>query len=197
MSSFPPEVRPPPGLIRHLYHLAAEEDRAALAALRRGLGKPPGAVAEMARHVVPFLPGHTALDADYYLIASLFGLHPLPWHGPDAPWLANLGAALRRLAPNPADPGAAGVERRFVALLNADRVDLAVHLRHAVALLRAHDQAVDWARLLRDLRDWDRPDRRVQGSWARSFWTADREPPEGNADRAVSDDPAARPGAEA
>lgn len=188
MSSPPPEPAPPPALIRHLYNLAADEDRAALAALRRGLGRPPGAVAEMARHVVPYLPTSPAGDADYYLIAALFGLHPKPWTGPTERWLANLGASLRRLAPNPTDAGAAGVERRFVALLNADRVDLPVHLRHAVGLLRTQDQAVDWARLLSHVRNWEAAERWVQREWARSFWAGDRDQTEGNADRSADAD---------
>ncbi len=195
MSPPPSETPSPPPLIRHLYDLAADEDRAALAALRRGLGKPPGVVAEMARHVVPFLPANPAADADSYLVAALFGLHPNPWHGPDQPWLANLGASLRRLAPHRDDPGAAGVERRFVALLNADRADLPVHLRHAVGLLRAHDEAVDWARLLSHVRHWEAPDRWVQREWARSFWAADRDRGEGNPDRSADTESESEPDA--
>ena len=192
MSSPPPDQKLP-GLIDHLYQLAAEEDRAAFAALRRGLGKPPGAVAEMARHVVRYLPDHTALDADFYLIASLFGLHPRPWDGPAESSSANLGASLRRLAPIATDAGAKGVERRFVALLNADRDDLPTHLRHAVALLASHDEPIEWALLLRHLRHWDHPERWVQRRWARSFWAASRDPAETKADAASGADPADDP----
>ena len=59
--------------IARLESLAKREDRAALAALRRGLGKPPGTVAEMAPYVEPAFDG--APD-EAYIVASLFGLHP-------------------------------------------------------------------------------------------------------------------------
>jgi CRISPR system Cascade subunit CasB len=39
-----------------------------------------------------------------------------------------------------------------------------------VGLLRQHDVPVNWLQLLRDLGDWEHPDREVQRRWARSFW---------------------------
>src|SRR5205085_1234501 len=63
-----------------------------------------------------------------------------------------------------------GIERRFVALLAADREDVDDHLRAALGLLRQHDVPVNWLELLRDLGDWKRPERDVQRRWARSFW---------------------------
>jgi CRISPR system Cascade subunit CasB len=65
-----------------------------------------------------------------------------------------------------------GVERRFVALLNASPHDLAEHLRHAIALLRSKKIPVDWAQLLRDVQDWNWPNHPVQRNWARAFWAA-------------------------
>ncbi len=46
--------------IGHLEKLVKEQDRGALAALRRGLGKPPGTTREMDRHVLPYLPPGTS-----------------------------------------------------------------------------------------------------------------------------------------
>lgn len=157
-------------LAAHLGELAAQQDRAALAALRRGLGKPPGTVAEMHRHVVPVLGA--GADAAAYLVAALFGLHPVSWVGPSNPRRSNFGVSLARLRAAVGVSGEAGIERRVIALLNADPDDLASHLRHAVALLRAHDIPVDWARLLRDARGWDHPDRWVQRNWAHAYWAA-------------------------
>src|SRR5207249_1473109 len=70
----------------------------------------------------------------------------------------------RRAQPQP------GIERRFVALLAADREDVGDHLRALMGLLRQHEVPVNWLELLRDLGNWDSADRDVQRRWARSFW---------------------------
>lgn len=154
----------------YLESLVAGEDRAALAALRRGLGKEPGTAAEMYPHVVPWLP-HGARPWEenaFYLVAALFADHQIPWpRSDDRPEATNLGASFARLA---AQTASASVEKRFVALLECHRDDLPTHLRHAISLLKSKDVPVDWPRLLRDIRGWDREDRRVQRDWARAFW---------------------------
>jgi CRISPR system Cascade subunit CasB len=172
--------------VRSLGALMERGDRAALAALRRGLGKPPGAVTEMDRHVVPWLHGDQPgpHDAAFYLVASLFAA----WHqGRDAveEFSGSLGKSLRAVAH--ADPERrAGVERRVMALLASHSEELPTHLRHAVSLLRSREVPVpvDWSRLLRDLERWDHSDRVVQRRWARDFWHAER--PESPADGQTS-----------
>lgn len=158
-------------LIAHLKALQQRDDRGALAALRRGLGRPPGAVAEMHPHVARFLPPgrwnwyHECL----YIVAALFGLHP------DPPWSesGDMGDAFRRMAE--AESQRLGevpdsIEGRFVALLKCHRDDLADHLRHAVSLARSRDVGINWEKLLRDLRNWNSEQRWIQRRWARSFW---------------------------
>lgn len=165
-----------PGFIEYLCDLAKPEssNRAALAALRRGLGKSPGEAAEMFPYVVPWVPNDPKEweEAPYYLVASLFALHPLPWPESDATSASSrtFGASMAKLIATPDRLDA--VERRFVALLNAHPEDIGDHLRRNVALLKAADIPVDWAQLLTDLLWWDHPQRRVQRRWARSFWTS-------------------------
>jgi CRISPR system Cascade subunit CasB len=151
-------------------------DRAAMATLRRGLGKPPGAVYEMDRYVLKFISGQTANYEPYYLVASLFAL----WHQgreSTAPSPhSNLGASLRALVDKEAEDGAREavekrIERRLVALLNCHRDDLPDRLRHIVSLLRSEDIPINWAQLLKDIHDWDRESRSVQRDWSRAFWT--------------------------
>jgi len=165
--------------------LVKREDRAALAALRRGLGKAPGEAAEMCRYVDPWLPSSPKPweDSAYYLVASLFGLHPTPWPGGghDA-WKTNLGASFATLA---GERGQERVERRFVALLNSDREDLPSHLRHCIGLLRTDDVPVDWVQLLRDVQRWDAPGGRVHRQWANAFWGQGAT--EGSSDSAPAD----------
>ncbi|WP_025745509.1 type I-E CRISPR-associated protein Cse2/CasB [Kallotenue papyrolyticum] len=167
--------------IGYLQDLVAQKNRAALAALRRGLGRPPGHAPEMYPYVMPFLAESTRPreEAAYFLTATLFAL----WHQgrqdqPPARHLSDLGASLAALralqahergqSPEAGD----SLERRFVALLSSEWNDLPYQLRQLVSLLRTREVPIDWQQLLRDLQDWDHPNRRVQRCWARSFWRA-------------------------
>jgi CRISPR system Cascade subunit CasB len=149
--------------VKHLESLRERQDRAALARLRRGLGKEPGTVAEMHAVVLSRLPASLSLREEnwFYLVASLFAAHP------ERGGEGNLGRSFARLA---AKRDSASIEKRFVALLDAHEDDLASHLRHAVSLLASDTVAVDWRQLLADLLRWDHPNRIVQRSWARGFW---------------------------
>jgi CRISPR system Cascade subunit CasB len=156
-------------------------DRAALAALRRGLGKAPGEAPEMfpvlySRIPEDQLPLPRRERRIVFLVASLFALYPdaPPW--PESArerWQSNLGASLRELAKQ---TDSNGPERRFVALLNSDEDDLPHHLRGIVDLLESAKSpvSVDWVRLFWDLRDWNDGDRTVQHSWASAFWGGQR-----------------------
>jgi len=172
------QTRRPHPLIAHLEDLAEREDRRALAALRRGLGRPPGTVPEMHRHVMPFLDHPDRFgwpEQCCYIVAALFAAHPAPGGK------GNLGDAFARLAEETSGkPGerAESVERRFVALLKADREDLFGHLRHAVNLARSKEVHIDYGRLLIDIRNWDSDDQWVQRNWSRSFWATRWEEPQ-------------------
>ncbi len=158
--------------VARLKQLVEQGDNAALAALRRGLGKPPGTVAEMHRIVLPWLKEHGSWNEDvFYLVAALFAY----WHqGKDhSPTSAprNIGESLSQLRDE-----SGSIEKRFEALLNAHQDDIAQHLRHLVGLLKSKDVAIDWTQLIWDLRGWDHDESKVQRQWARGFWR--REEPE-------------------
>jgi CRISPR system Cascade subunit CasB len=151
--------------VAHLHRLADDNaaGRAALANLRRGLGKPPGAALETLAVVQPWLPRSLKPSEENacYLAASLFASHPQPGG-------VRLGQAFNLLARK---RQAESLEKRFVALLNADADDLPEHLRHAVSLLKSEGIALDWASLITDLQKWNHPSRYVQRRWARDFWS--------------------------
>jgi CRISPR system Cascade subunit CasB len=152
--------------VEYLEELDRNEDRAALAALRRSLGKSPGEAAEAHRYVLPFNPA-TWEESAYYLVGGLFALHPQSWRRDERDKsLTNLGASFAWLG----SVDSKSIEKRFVALLNCHEEDLTEHLRHAIGLLRSKEIPVDWVQLLKDLRNWNHPDRFVQLSWARAFW---------------------------
>lgn len=156
-----------------LEDLIEKNDRAALAALRRGLGKQPGTAMEMHRYVVPHLHGvqHQNDEKPYYLVAALIGLYPAEsWRSNAGRQDTSLGASLALLKAESGD----SLERRFVALLNAHADDLPEHLRQAISLLKSKDKPVDWLQLLKDIKRWDAEDNRVQRRWAKGFWGQDR-----------------------
>ncbi len=162
------------GFIDYLQGFIDREDRAPLAMLRRGLGKSPWEAAEMHRYILPFLgdDARRGEEEAYYLVAALFAWHQRDWHvgeGESVRRHTNFGASFAWLT---RETGSESIEARFVALLNCQFDDLPEHLRHGVGLLKAHDIPIDWARLLRDLRQWEWEDRRVQRDWARAYWGA-------------------------
>lgn len=139
------------------------KDRGALAKLKRGLGKSMGDV-EMYPYVVPFLPTeYTNKHHLYFLIATLFGLHP------DATNVRNqsMGSVFLQLG----KPENDSLQKRFKALLNAEEEDLQHHLRQAVSLAKNKNVPIDYHRLFKDLLGWTHPDRHVQLQWAKDYWT--------------------------
>lgn len=140
-------------MIDALRAAADDDDRAMLAQLRGSIAEGREALA------YPFVAryfGHDRGEADLILVAQLFALHPLQGS-------QSLARALRVPAES-----SDSVELRFRALLDADREDLGVHLRHAVSLAKAHEQAIDYQDLLDTIRWWNGPHKRR--AWARDFW---------------------------
>jgi CRISPR system Cascade subunit CasB len=144
------------------YLRSHREDRAMLAGLRRGLGKVPGTEPETFPYVVPFLSEGTrwAQERATFLVASLYGQHPLPGGS------GSLGASLHKMRAKASE----SLDKRFTALLNAHADDLHHSLRHIVSLLRSYDVPVDWLQLLNDLPFWSHEDRFIQRSWAKDYW---------------------------
>lgn len=146
------------------YLESLREDRGALAALRRGLGQPPGTVASMYPYVVPRLPEDAAFwrEQVYYVIAALFASHP------QEGGKGNLGRQFAQARDPQGDDTA--IERRFTALLAAHPDDLEGYLRQAISFLRSHEVPVNWHQLFADVQAWGHPDRYVQRQWANAFW---------------------------
>lgn len=156
--------------VEHLVKLSERKDRGALAALRRGLARPPGSAPEMHRYVASWADGESSRWREdvYYIVAALFAYHPIQWNSDKEarPDLGDSFARLRRVE----GVSEEGIERRFTALLSIHMEDLYVHLRHAVSLLKSNGVSIDWVRLLDDLKYWGHEDRFIQRNWARAFW---------------------------
>lgn len=163
----------------------SDRDRAKLAALRLGLGQPDGWHPQLANIVNPSIHDVPDWKAPiFYQVAALFGLHPVtqrpgedqvPRRFAERSFTHALHLyAVQRAAERGAsiDDVKKPLDRRVMALLNADRDDVFHHLRYTTSLLRGSDIPVDWARLIIDLDRWDTPDREVQRRWSRAWWPA-------------------------
>lgn len=139
-------------------------DRGDRAQLRRAAGRPLAEALDVAGIFYNALPYGMPSWAHEtcFLVATLYPMAPDGGAG-------DFGATLSRLA-NAGTSGKPGIERRFNALLDADRAALPFRMRQLVRLVDSQHGRVNWRRLLRDLVNWDRPNRQVQRNWAMSFY---------------------------
>jgi CRISPR system Cascade subunit CasB len=155
---------------------------AALARLRRGVGKQPGELLDILEFTLDheFFAGRADGAASFneyaaHIALTLFALHQQsksqPMHRPGV----GLGTALRRLGDGPDIPDP--IKRRFRVLGTADSVaELTHHLRGAVQLLRAGDVGLDYGLLADQLVTWQLSGgpNRVRLRWGRDFYRTDR-----------------------
>jgi CRISPR system Cascade subunit CasB len=156
--------------IGRLEDLREEENRAALATLRRALSGSAEHSLGTFRYIGHWLPQYAADQDNYILIAALFASHPKPGG------TGNMGDHMARLSLVDENK-AKSAERRFMTLLTAHPEDLAYHLRQAVSLLNSQEVPINWTQLLHDVQNWDDEDRFVQRKWATAFWSHAPEKP--------------------
>ena len=159
-------------LIWKLEQRRARDDRGSLASLRRGLGQPPGSVAEVSRVVEHMLDDDDppSVRDTLYVIAPLFAYHH------DAGGSGNMGDHFRALVAANEDPPP-NVERRFVALLSSEPDDLPDALRQAISLLKSKPVPVNRRRLFDDVQRWlrqgadgEQARQNVRLQWSQRFW---------------------------
>ncbi|MDT0300832.1 type I-E CRISPR-associated protein Cse2/CasB [Streptomonospora wellingtoniae] len=167
------------------------EDRGTRAALRSGLGKPMDRLERMHRIVAPLLDDRILSDVEeqraYYAVAAMVALThdsdrpagpPAPDHHAHlAPKTARYGTSLGRAF---ADAVAAGTSRgiresaaetRLNLLTRQSATGLHRHLPSAVRQLHTAGVAVDFARLLSDIRSWRRYRGDVSRRWLQDFYS--------------------------
>ena len=149
--------------INHLEGYVEQDKRAALAHLRRGLGKEPGTAMEMFPYVTSWIT-NSYNEQPYFLVASLIGLYPVKSQDKYGRF-NNLGNSLSEI-----EEGKEGVEKRFTALLNSNEEDLPEYLRQVISLLKSKQKPINWLLLLKHVKNWSHDSRDVQKKWARGFW---------------------------
>jgi CRISPR system Cascade subunit CasB len=98
----------------------------------------------------------------YYLVAGLWAMN---WREGNGAGQSLPSACCALYIANEKSPS---IERRFIALLDADEEQLAYRIRQMVALLKEH--VIDFDVLLKDLVSWNHPDKFVQIKWAKVFY---------------------------
>lgn len=151
------------GFIEWLEGLNAKDTKVR-AVLRRSLAFDPGTCIPAFPYVEPFVGnGDNARRREaLYLVASLWAAH---WREGERAQPVSLGKAC---AAHQIASGSTSTERRFIALLDADRDQLPHRLRQMIALLK--EQAIDFDALLSGLVFWDDDQKRTQNAWARDFY---------------------------
>lgn len=141
-----------------------EKDTRVRAVLRRSLAFDPGTFVPAYPYVEPFLKGedNSWRREVFYLVAGLWAGH---WREgvTGVPLPIGKACAVYQTA-----SGSTSTERRFIALLDADRDQLPHRLRQMVALLK--EQSIDFDALLSGLLYWNDDQKRTQNSWARDFY---------------------------
>ncbi|MGE3801163.1 MAG: type I-E CRISPR-associated protein Cse2/CasB [Candidatus Kapaibacterium sp.] len=162
--------RPHEYFIDRLLKLKKDDNRAALAILRRGLVD-FGSDFSIYSVVGNALPKEASqFDIDKYLLtACLFASPPSDTEGD-----ASVGTAARNLRAK-LSVGQESLDKRFSALLNSEDEDLPTRLRQMISLFKSKEVPLNYATLLSDLLKWRTDSRYVQKRWAKDYWVGKEE----------------------
>ena len=149
------------GQINRLQRLPEHPRKAALANLRRGVGRLPGELPELWGSFLQDMPQEffsrsgepTAAEWAVYLALTLYAMHQQGHETPMCIPGEGLGRAVRRLSDRKGeDPQDSGAYRRFCALITAGSMEeLSHHLRGLIQLLSSEGLALDYPQLALDL----------------------------------------------
>lgn len=151
-------------LIEELADRSREESKVR-AVLKRSLAFEPGVYPPAFPYVEHRLKGD---DGEwkrkvYYLVAGLWAMH---WRDRGGGIEQSLANACRILYwTNDQSPS---IERRFIALIDADSEQLPHRLRQMVALLKEYE--IDFNNLSNDLLSWNDPNKFIKIRWAKEFY---------------------------
>lgn len=164
-------------------------DLGRLAVLRRNAGEPLSQQ-RGASWLYAYLPESPRSQEARFLVATLFAFDRPALESKRQAVTGNLGASMHRLwldtkaaTDAEATKPDSSVARRFGILLDADYDpddsqtggELPFRLRQTVRLILAHAKSagecwIHWPQLIRDIQNWNHPDKYVQKNWARAFY---------------------------
>jgi CRISPR system Cascade subunit CasB len=161
--------------VQFLSDLGKKKDRGPLATLRHSLAFEPGQYLKALPLVEPFVAkewhAQDSRRLALYAVAGLYAKHPKHQEG------KALSAAFGEFQRDRRNEGRSNsLERRFIALLEADDSAVLDHLRQVIALLASADMGLDYRQLLHDLITWLNPLspnlEKIKQRWARDFYSA-------------------------
>lgn len=173
--------------IRRIQKMPEHPRKAALANLRRGIGRVPGELPELWGGFLQDMPPEffsrsgepTAAEWAVYLSLTLFALHQQSQEKPMCADGVGIGQAVRRLADKQReDPQESGAFKRFNALITADSMEeVSHHLRGLVQFLRREGLPLDYPQLAFDLFELQFPNSapRVKLRWGQDYFHQTKE----------------------
>jgi len=144
-------------------------DNGAKADFKRALSNEPQHIRRVYPFVLPYIDIIPEWEQKqiWIPIACLLVYYPQPIQVTEKP--RNFGHSCRGLA---TATNSEGAERRFRALLDLALTDIQPPLTALVRQMKSQGIAIDYAKLLADLRQWEHPNQFIQDYWARAFWNA-------------------------
>lgn len=135
------------------------------AELRRSLAFAPGEYVRAFPHVERFVTNSSSWERQmYYLFAALYAAHDRT--GRIQTETKDIGNVIGELYHDHKE--SPSIEKRFLALLDADEEQLPYRIRQMMALIK--EKPINWEDLLSGLVHWRNDDKRVQRYWASSFY---------------------------
>jgi len=157
-----------------------ESDRGAYTALKRAAGSNiaqsrQGAIAAFYK-ILPYPLMNSRKEEIYFIVATLYG------HNDEYHFTGNFGETLCGVKDK---FDSESLDHRLTGLLDSNfetskhRIikggELAYKLRQLVKLAKSKDLGINWLQFLKDLKNWNHPEKFVQKKWARSYFGYKRE----------------------
>jgi CRISPR system Cascade subunit CasB len=144
-----------------------DKDNGAKADFKRALSGEPEHLRKVYPFVLPYIGNTSEWEQEqiWIPVACLSVYYPQAVREADKQ--RNFGYSCRGLATATNSDGA---DRRFRALLDLALTDIASPLTALVRQMKSKGTAIDYPKLLADLRQWEHPNQYIQDQWARAFW---------------------------
>lgn len=143
------------------------KDNGAKADFKRALSNEPKHMRAIYPFVLPYIGKASEWEQEqiWIPVACLSVYYPQPMREAVTP--RNFGHSCHGLA---TAANSEGADRRFRALLDLALTDMPSPLAALVRQMKSKGIAIDYPKLLADLRQWEHPNQYIQDQWARTFW---------------------------
>jgi CRISPR system Cascade subunit CasB len=145
------------------------QDNGAKADFKRALSGEPEHIRKVYPFVLPYVGNASEWEQEQIWIPIACLSVYYPQTSREAEKQRNFGHSCSGLA---TATNSEGADRRFRALLDLALTDMQSPLTALVRQMKSKGIAIDYPKLLADLRQWEHPNQYIQDQWARAFWGA-------------------------